>query len=133
MNDYSEMGGYDEEYLKSELGFEMIPKEKKEQFLKAVKESFPNANKIELDKFMVPYKFKNKIDGKKQTYKEAMPYEIFIRVNILTDQVVFGNLVALKKMYPQAVVKNMTLETPIHLNTKKTQLRVDVMIWRNFI
>lgn len=126
MNDHSEMIGYSHEYLEKELGFDMIPRNLKEEFLKGVVESFGySENNIKLDDIAVAYKHKNWIDGKDQTILEAQCYECFARVRVITNTINYENVKRLQEKYPQAVIHG------IHLEDKK--LRIDIRIWRYFL
>ena len=126
MNDVNEMIGCSHEYLEKELGFDFIPRNLKEEFLKGVVESFGySENNIKLDDIAVAYKCRNWIEGKKQTYKEAQCYECFARVRVITNTINYENVKRLQEKYPQAVIHG------IHLEDKK--LRIDIRIWRSFL
>ena len=133
MNDVNEMIGCSHEYLEKELGFDFIPRNLKDEFLKGVVESFtkvvceypPIIHSIKLDDIAVAYKCRNWIEGKKQTYKEAQCYECFARVRVITNTINYENVKRLQEKYPQAVIHG------IHLEDKK--LRIDIRIWRSFL
>lgn len=126
MNDVNEMIGCSHEYLEKELGFDFIPRNLKEEFLKGVVESFGySENNIKLDDIAVAYKCRNWIEGKKQTYKEAQCYECFARVRVITNTINYENVKRLQEKYPQAVIHSVRLEDK--------KLKIDIRIWRYFL
>jgi len=126
MNDVNEMIGYSHEHLEKELGFDMIPRNLKEEFLNGVVESFRHTeSNIKLDDIAVAYKCRNWIEDKKQTYKEVQCYECFARVRVITNTINYENVKRLQEKYPQAVIHSVRLEDK--------KLKIDIRIWRYFL